>query len=63
MIEQKTKDNQKLMFINRQPTLWSHSIPVVEIVPAEDDEDETIGLNPLTLEPLNMDCYGSCKIS
>ena len=58
IVDQELKDLQRLMFINRQPTLWSHSIPVVEVIPQDDDEDNTIGLNPLFLEPLNADFDG-----
>jgi hypothetical protein len=44
----------KLCYLNRQPTLWRHGIPVMEIVPGE-NEELVIGINPLTLEPLNGD--------
>jgi DNA-directed RNA polymerase subunit beta-beta' len=49
---------RKKVFINRQPTLWRHGIPFVDIVPLEDKDDETIRLNPLFLEPLNADFDG-----
>lgn len=52
------RELKKLSFINRQPSLWRHSAPVVEITPTDDDDDETIHVSPLFLEPLNMDCDG-----
>jgi hypothetical protein len=48
------KELNKLCYLNRQPTLWRHGIPVVEIIPSE-DEELTIGLSPLILEPMNGD--------
>jgi DNA-directed RNA polymerase beta' subunit len=52
------KRRKRLAFVNRQPTLWRHSIPAVEIVPIEDDKDETISLSPLFIAPLNADFDG-----
>lgn len=52
------KKLQKLCFLNRQPSLFRHSCVGMEIVPSDDDSDETIGLSPLTLEPLNADFDG-----
>ncbi|MBT3298919.1 hypothetical protein HN385_08345 [archaeon] len=46
---------RKKAFINRQPTLTRHGIPFVDLIPLDDDEDETIRLSPLFLEPLNAD--------
>lgn len=46
---------RRRLFINRQPTLWRHGVPFVEVVPIEDTENGTITLNPLALEPLNAD--------
>jgi len=43
------------IYINRQPTLWRHGIPFVDIIPLDDSNDETIHTSPLFLEPLNMD--------
>lgn len=52
------KKLRKLAFLNRQPSLFRHSCVGMEIVPAEDNDDETIGLSPLCLEPLNADFDG-----
>jgi len=49
---------KRLMFLNRPPTLYSHSIPVVDVLPNYDKTDLTIGLSPLTLEPMNADLDG-----
>lgn len=46
------------IFINRQPSLWRHSVPFVEVKPIEDDSNGSITLNPLFLEPLNCDFDG-----
>lgn len=43
------------LFVNRQPTLSRHSCPMVDIIPIDDHENNTITLNPLFLEPLNAD--------
>ena len=51
-------EKKRLMYLNRQPTLWRHGAPAVLITPQDDDDDETIGLNPLFLEPLNADFDG-----
>ena len=48
----------RLMFLNRPPTLYAHSIPVVEVLPNFDETDLTIGLSPLTLAPMNADLDG-----
>ncbi|MFW6242605.1 MAG: hypothetical protein ACOC2W_00440 [bacterium] len=52
------KKLQKLCFLNRQPSLFRHGCVGMEIIPAKDDDDETIGLSPLALEPLNADYDG-----
>lgn len=60
IIDDKSLDKinlRKLMWFNRQPTLWSHSCPAVEVVP-RDDEEKVFGVSPLTIEPLNMDFDG-----
>jgi hypothetical protein len=49
------RELKRLAFINRQPSLWKHSCPAVEIIPTDDPDDETIHVSPLFLEPLNMD--------
>lgn len=49
---------KRLAFVNRQPSLWRHSCPVVEIEPIDDDENPTIQVSPLMLEPLNADMDG-----
>ena len=51
-------EKRRLMYINRQPTLWRHGSPAVMVSPQEDDDDETISLSPLFLEPLNADFDG-----
>jgi len=43
------------MFLNRPPTLWRHSMPLVEVIPTD---DESIHMNPLILEPFNADFDG-----
>jgi len=48
---------KRLLFMNRQPTLWSHGIPVVEVIPSEDNDD-TIAISPLILSPMNADFDG-----
>lgn len=48
---------RKLAWWNRQPTLWSHSCPAMELIP-RDDEEDVIGVPPLSIEPLNMDFDG-----
>lgn len=52
------RELKRLAFINRQPSLWKHSCPAVEIIPTDDPDDETIHVSPLFLEPLNMDADG-----
>ena len=49
------KEVKRLAFINRQPSLWRHSCPIVELDFTDDPDDETIHVSPLFLEPLNMD--------
>jgi hypothetical protein len=59
MAEKQLLDRQKrLMFINRQPSLWRHSCPTVIVEPVDDDKNETIQVSPLMIEPLNMDFDG-----
>ncbi len=48
---------KRLMFINRQPSLWRHSCPAVEVEPCDDDSD-VIKVSPLMIEPLNADFDG-----
>ena len=48
---------KRLLFANRQPTLWRHGAPAVLVEPTDDDDD-TIRLGPLMLEPLNADFDG-----
>lgn len=57
-MDKRIKELAKLAFINRQPTLFRHGIATVKIIPSDDDDDETIGLSPLTLEPFNSDFDG-----
>ncbi|MEM3452004.1 MAG: hypothetical protein QW835_00055 [Candidatus Hadarchaeum sp.] len=47
---------KNVCFINRQPTLFRHSMPGVAIIPSSDDD--VIGVSPLFVEPLNMDFDG-----
>jgi len=49
---------KRLMFLNRAPTLYSHSIPTVQVLPNKDKNDLTIGISPLTLAPMNADLDG-----
>jgi len=56
--EMSENELKRLTFINRQPSLWKHSCPAVEIEFTDDPNDETIHVSPLFLEPLNMDCDG-----
>ncbi len=60
MNQNKLSDHEvkRLAFINRQPSLWRHSCPIVELEPTDDLDDETIHVSPLFLEPLNMDADG-----
>jgi len=46
----------KLVFINRQPTLWRYGCPAMKVVKVVDSD--TIGLSNLTLEMLNADFDG-----
>ena len=52
------KELKKLCFLNRQPTLFRHGCPGMTIIPADNNDDETISLSPLALEPLNADFDG-----
>jgi hypothetical protein len=54
-MENLTNEDKRLAIINRQPSLWAHSAPGVIIEPADNDEDETIRISPLTIEPMNSD--------
>lgn len=50
------EDYRKLVFVNRQPTLWRHGIPAMEIIPNyEDGYENIIGLSNLSIEPFNAD--------
>jgi hypothetical protein len=55
--DDKEKELLKLAFVNRQPTLWRHGIPVLRLIP-EDNNYKTIGVSPLTVEPYNADFDG-----
>ena len=50
-----------LAWWNRQPTLWSHSCPVIKVVPSEDEAD-ILRINPLSIEPLNLDFDGDTAV-
>jgi DNA-directed RNA polymerase beta' subunit len=52
-------ENKDIVFFNRMPTLWRHGIPGMQIN-SNDEYDDTnvIGVNPLTLAPMNMDHDG-----
>ena len=52
------KKLKKLCFLNRQPTLFRHGCPAMTILPADNNDDETISISPLSLEPLNADFDG-----
>lgn len=52
------KSLRKLIFANRQPTLWRHGLPAVTVVADEDDDSGVIRVSPLFLEPLNADHDG-----
>jgi DNA-directed RNA polymerase subunit beta' len=54
----RNKKKKRLCLANRQPTLHRHSMPCLEIVPSTDFNDNTIGVNPLLLEPMNADHDG-----
>jgi hypothetical protein len=54
-VKPEIKRLSKLAYLNRQPSLWRHSIPCVEILPTDDENDMTICLSPLMLAPLNAD--------
>lgn len=58
MSEKITNELKRLSFINRQPTLWKHGCPAVELLPTDDDDDCSIRLSPLILEPMNADFDG-----
>ncbi|MFW6247030.1 MAG: hypothetical protein ACOC22_02545 [bacterium] len=57
-MNEEEKRKARAVFLNRQPTLWRHNCSGVTIIPCEEDEDETIKVSPLTLEPQNMDFDG-----
>jgi len=46
----------RLVLINRQPTLWRYGIPAIKVVGISDSD--SIQLNPLMLDPLNGDFDG-----
>jgi len=46
----------RLILINRQPTLWRYGIPAIKVVGISDGD--SIQLNPLMLDPLNGDFDG-----
>jgi DNA-directed RNA polymerase beta' subunit len=54
---------QRLLILNRVPSLWRHSCPIVEV--AGVNEDNIISVSPMIIEPMNMDkeSQGPYKIS
>ena len=52
---------RRLAFINRQPTLFRHSAPCVEILPSEDDDEENISLSHFILPSQNADFDGDTE--
>lgn len=57
-MKEESRELNKLIIMNRQPTLWRHGISTVRVIPSEDYEDNTIGLSPLILEAYNADFDG-----
>jgi len=57
-MDDRLKKLSKMMFNNRQPTLFRHGIAAMDVIPCEDDDDYTIRLSPLSLEPFNADFDG-----
>lgn len=53
-----TSELDKLVLINRQPTLWRHGLPAVQVIGISDSD--AIELSPLILEGLNADFDGDC---
>jgi len=51
-----TDTKTRLVLINRVPTLWRHSIPIVEVVGI--NEDDVITVSPMIIEQMNMDFDG-----
>lgn len=49
---------ERLVLINRQPTLWKHGLPAVQVIGIS--ETDTIELSVLILEGLNADFDGDC---
>lgn len=43
---------RQISWWNRQPSLWSHSAPAQKLIP-RNDEEFVLGVNPLSIEPLN----------
>jgi len=56
-LDDKTKELSKMVLLNRQPTLFRHSLNAVNILPCENGDD-TIRLPPLMLEQYNADHDG-----
>jgi hypothetical protein len=46
----------KLILLNRVPSLWRHSIPIVEVVGI--NENDIITVSPMIIEQMNMDFDG-----
>lgn len=51
-----TDDRNKIVLINRQPTLWRYGIPAVKVVGVSDGD--VISVSPLLLEAMNGDFDG-----
>ena len=54
-MDQRTKYLNRMAILNRQPTLWRHGMPVVDVLPCDEN---VIKISPLTLEPMNADYDG-----
>ena len=54
--DSKYDDLDKIVLINRQPTLWRYGIPAIKI--SGISSGDSIELNPLVLDPLNGDFDG-----
>jgi DNA-directed RNA polymerase subunit beta' len=57
-MNKEAKKLNKITLLNRQPTLFRHGLVGIDIVPCEDDEDDTIKLSPLVLSAFNADFDG-----
>ncbi len=54
----KKEDNRRLLFLNRQPTLYSHGVPAVRASPCEELLSNVIEVGPTFVSPLNADFDG-----